>query len=66
VGGGVGGGVDFGGFGGGPVEGGADVLADDVGFADPGTLGVRDDDGDGVAGCGEGLDEGEDVGGRLG
>lgn len=39
-----------------------DILADYVGFADPGALGVRDDDGDGVSVLLESLDEGEDVG----
>lgn len=39
-----------------------DILADYMGFADPGALGVGDDDGDGVAVLLESLDEGEDVG----
>jgi len=33
-----------------PVESGLDVLAHEVGFADPGALGVGDDYRDGVAG----------------
>lgn len=42
---------------------GSDELADKVGFSDPGTLLVREDDGDGVACAAEGEDEGVDVGG---
>jgi len=42
-----------------------DGLADYVGFADPRSLGVREDNGDSMAGCLEVLDEGVDVWGRL-
>lgn len=45
----------------GPVGGCADVLAYDVRFADPAALRVGEDDGDGVPGFFEALDEGEDV-----
>ena len=45
----------------GPVMCCLDVLADDVGFADPGALGVRDDHGDCVACFLESVDEREDV-----
>lgn len=38
------------------------ILADDVGFANPGALGIGNDDGDCVSGFLESLDEGEDVG----
>ena len=44
--------------GGGPVGLSADFLADDVRFAYPGALHVWQDDGDGVAGFFEVLDEG--------
>jgi hypothetical protein len=40
-------------------------FAYEMGFADPGPLGVREDDGDGVAGGLERGDEGVDVGGGL-
>jgi hypothetical protein len=40
-------------------------VADEMRFADPGALCVREDDGDGVASGLEGGDEGVDVGGRL-
>jgi hypothetical protein len=40
-------------------------LADDVCFSDPGALGVREDDGNDVPGCLEGLHEGLHVGGGL-
>ena len=39
-----------------------DGLADYMRFANPGALCVREDDGDGVPCCLEGLDEGVDVG----
>ena len=60
------GGVNVGGGGWREVRLGADFLADDVGFAYPGALDVGEDDGDGVAGFFEVLDEGEDVGGCEG
>jgi len=50
---------------GGAVVGWFEGLADDVRFADPGALGVGEDDGDGVVGVLEGADEGVDVGGGL-
>ena len=40
-------------------------LGGKVGFADPGALLMREDDGDGVARFLEGVDEGVDVGGGL-
>ena len=40
-------------------------LGGEVGFADPGALLMREDDGDGVARFLEGVDEGVDVGGGL-
>ena len=43
---------------GGPVESGLNVLADEVGFADPGPLGVWHDYRDGVAGLLQGVHEG--------
>lgn len=42
-----------------------DGLPDDVCFADPGALRVREDDGDDVPGFLEGFHEGVDVGGGL-
>lgn len=42
-----------------------DGLADNVGFADPGALGVWEDDGDDVAVALERLHEGVDIGGGL-
>jgi hypothetical protein len=48
-----------------PEVGRGQGLADDVGFADPGALDVRKDDGDGVAGGLEVSDEGVNVGGGL-
>jgi hypothetical protein len=48
------------------VVGGLDSLADDVGFGDPGALGVWEDDGDGVASRFEDMHEVVDVGTGLG
>lgn len=42
-----------------------DGLADHMGLADPGALGVWEADGDGVAGLLEVVDEAADVGGRV-
>ena len=53
------------GEGGGTEVGGLYGFSDEVCFADPGALGVREDDGDGVARGLEGGDEGVDVGGGL-
>jgi hypothetical protein len=41
-----------------PVESGLDVLADEVGFANPGALGVWHDHRDDVSGFLQGVDEG--------